>query len=99
MPMPLTSPIPCPKPQGFIARWFADPSFVYERHPVLGDYIYEPTIDAWMQGRISADKKVFLLRGRGRSPSDVQQRLWSQIEARLAELVELAIEAVPEPPA
>jgi hypothetical protein len=87
----LTFFIPAPKA-------FRDRSVIYEHHPTLGVYIYEPTIDAWMQGRTTVDKKAFLLRGRGRSPSNDQLGLWSQIEAQLSELIKVAIEAVPEPP-
>jgi hypothetical protein len=89
--MSLTTPLPSP-------RWFRNPSLLYEHHPQLGDYIYSPTIESWTHRRATREGQLFILSGRGRSPSDDQLELWNEIEARLPELIGAAVEAVGEPP-
>jgi hypothetical protein len=89
--MSLTTPIPSP-------RWFRNPSLLYGHHPQLGDYIYSPTIESWTQRRATGEGQLFILSGRGRSPSDDQLELWDEIEVRLPELIRAAVEAVADPP-
>jgi hypothetical protein len=88
--MALTTPLPSPKAH--------HPSLLYEHHPQLGDYIYEPSINAWTHRRAMMDGQLLLVRGRGRSPSDEQINLWEEIEARLPELTGAAVAVIGEPP-
>jgi hypothetical protein len=72
-------------------------SLVYERHPDLGDYDYTPSINFWINWRITSDDHEFRLAGRSRRPSDGQVRLWDAIEGRLQELATKGISAIEAP--
>lgn len=87
--MPATTSLP-PRCPGYS-------SLVYERHPDLGDYVYSPSINLWINWRITSDDHEFRLSGRGTRPSDGQVRLWDSIEGRLQELATKGISAIEAP--
>ena len=74
------------------------PEYSYEHHPALGDYVYVDATRSWGHGRITASGVRCTVRGDGRRPEPSQIELWHEVELRLPELAETAVNAIPPPP-
>jgi hypothetical protein len=83
-----TTPLPAPAER--------DASYVYGRHPGLGDYT--SSRGSWGHRRATPDGRPLLVYGFGDGPSDADVVLWHELDERLPDLVTAAIASVPEPP-
>jgi hypothetical protein len=84
--MASTEPVPIPDR--------LSPDRLYENDARLGPFVYySPSIKSWMQWRVDDAGGKLQLMGHGRQPSDVQVALWAEVEARLPELRQAAVNA------
>ncbi len=73
-------------------------SLDYESDASFGYYVFCKATGLWSQLRARSDGSEFMLCCRERTPSEIRLRKWGEIDARLLELENQALDSVPPPP-